>query len=134
MPPPHLPGIDCSDRLLTQIPPRLLMEQVLIVMTQMPDADSARSMARLLVESRLAACVNIMPGVQSIYRWQGQIEQASEVALMIKTTQRHYDQLQQAIVSAHPYDVPEVIALAVTAGHSPYLHWVAAETAQDKHA
>ena len=80
------------------------MEQVLIVMTQMPDADSARGMARLLVESRLAACVNIMPGVQSIYRWQGQIEQASEVALMIKTTQRHYDQLQQAIVSAEYSD------------------------------
>lgn len=110
------------------------MEQVLIVLTQMPDADSAGSMARLLVESRLAACVNLMPAVQSIYRWQGQIEQASEVALFIKTTQRHYAQLQQAIISAHPYDVPEVIALPVTAGHLPYLHWVAAETGQDDHA
>lgn len=110
------------------------MEQVLIVMTQMPDADSARSMARLLVESRLAACVNIMPAGQSIYRWQGAIEQASEVALFIKTTQRHYDQLQQAIISAHPYDVPEVIALPVTTGHLPYLQWVAVETGQDNHA
>ena len=110
------------------------MEPVLLVLTNMPDADSASSLARALVESRLAACVNLMPAVQSVYRWQGEIEQAAEITLFIKTTQRHYPQLQQAIVSAHPYDVPEVIALPVAAGHAPYLHWVATETGQDDHA
>jgi len=110
------------------------MEQVLLVMTTLPDTPSAQAMARVLVESRLAACVNLMPAVQSVYRWQGQIEQATEVTLFIKTIQRHYPQLQQAILSAHPYDVPEVIAMTVVAGYAPYLDWVAAETAQDNHA
>ncbi len=110
------------------------MEHVLLVLTNLPDTASAQSLARALVESRLAACVNLMPGVQSIYHWQGAIEQTSEVTLMIKTTQRHYAQLQQAIVGAHPYEVPEVIALSVADGHLPYLHWVASETSRDDHA
>ncbi len=110
------------------------MEQVLLVLTNLPDAESARSLARVLVESRLAACVNLMPGVQSVYRWQGEIEQASEIALLIKTTQKHYAQLQQAIISHHPYEFPEVIALPISNGYAPYLHWVATETAVDDHA
>ncbi len=104
------------------------MEQVMLVMTNLPDADSARSLARLLVESRLAACANLMPGVQSIYRWQGAIEQANEFTLLIKTTRRHYAQMEQAIISHHPYEVPEVIALPVSDGYLPYLRWVASET------
>ena len=103
----------------------------MLVLTNLPDMESARSLARLLVHSRLAACVNLMPGVQSIYRWQGAIEQANEITLWIKTTRSHYAQLEQAIVSNHPYDVPEVIALPVSDGHLPYLHWIASETASD---
>ena len=110
------------------------MEQILLVLTNLPDTESARSLARVLVESRLAACVNLMPGVQSVYRWKGEIEQASEITLLIKTTQRHYAKLQQAIVSHHPYELPEVIALPISEGHTPYLHWVARETAADDHA
>lgn len=110
------------------------MEQVLLVLTNMPDAAAAQSLARALVDSRLAACVNLLPGVQSVYRWQGAIEQASEVTLLIKTTQKHFSQLRQAIVSSHPYDVPEVLALPVSDGHLPYLQWIAAETSQDGHA
>ena len=110
------------------------MEQMLLVLTNLPDLDSARSLARVLVESRLAACVNLMPGVQSVYRWQGEIEQASEITLLIKTTQRHYAPLQQTILSQHPYELPEVIALPVSDGHAPYLRWVATETASDDHA
>jgi len=110
------------------------MEQVLLVLTNLPDAESANSLARILVESRLAACVNLMPGVQSVYRWQGEIEQASEITLLIKTTQKHYVQLQQAIISHHPYELPEVIALPISNGYAPYLHWVATETAVDDHA
>lgn len=108
--------------------------QVLIVMSNVPDAATAKGLARALVEARLAACVNILPAVQSIYRWQGQIEQADEVTLLIKTTREHYPQLQQALVAAHPYDLPEVIAWPVAEGYAPYLHWVAAETAREKHA
>ena len=107
------------------------MEQVLLVTTNLPDADSARSLARLLVESRLAACVNLMPGIESIYRWQGDIEQASEFTLLIKTTRRHYTQLEQAIVSHHPYEVPEVIALPVSDGYLPYLRLVVSETSPE---
>jgi periplasmic divalent cation tolerance protein len=110
------------------------MEQVLLVMTNMPDAAAAQSLARALVESRLAACVNLMPGVQSVYRWRGAIEQASEVTLLIKTTQQRFAQLRQAILSSHPYDLPEVLAVPVSEGHLPYLQWIAAETRQDGHA
>ncbi len=110
------------------------MEQVLLVMTNLPDQPAAQAMARALVGAKLAACVNILPGVQSVYRWQGEVEEAHEVTLLVKTTQRRYAQLQQAIIAAHPYDVPEVVAWPLADGYPPYLHWVAAETAQDGHA
>lgn len=109
-------------------------EQVLLAMTNVPDEATADAIARALVTSRLAACVNILPAVRSVYRWQGQVEQASELTLLIKTTRRHYPQVQQAIVAAHPYDLPEVIAWPLTEGHPAYLHWVAAATAPDSHA
>jgi periplasmic divalent cation tolerance protein len=110
------------------------MDQVILVLTNVPDLVTAKLLARKLVESRLAACVNLMPGMLSIYRWQGQIDEATEVTLLIKTTQQHYDQLQQAILDIHPYDLPEIIATPIVAGHAPYLHWVAAETTKDSHA
>ena len=110
------------------------MDQVLLVFTTVSDMVAAQSLARTLVESRLAACVNLLPAVHSVYRWQGQIEEATEVTLLIKTTQRHYDKLQHAIVKLHTYDVPEIIAMPVVAGYTPYLHWIAAETSKDSHA
>lgn len=109
-------------------------EQILLVMTNVPDASTAQAMARALVEAKLAACVNLLPGVQSVYRWQGAIEEVHEITLLIKTLRRHYPQLQRAIVAAHPYDVPEVIAWPLSEGHLPYLHWIAAETEPDTHA
>lgn len=109
-------------------------EQILLVMTNVPDVATAQTMARALVDAKLAACVNILPGVQSIYRWQDAVEHAHEITLLIKTTQRRYAQLQRAIVSAHPYDVPEVVAWPLCDGHLPYLHWVVAETEPDTHA
>ncbi len=106
----------------------------MLVMTNLPDLPAAQSMARALVGAKLAACVNILPAVQSIYRWQGAVEEAQEVTLLIKTTQTRFAQLQQAIVAAHPYEVPEVIALPVADGHPPYLHWVETETTPEHHA
>lgn len=104
-------------------------DQVLLVMSNLPDRASARALARALVDARLAACVNVVPGVESVYRWRGAVEQSDEVTLLIKTTRRHYPQLQQAIIAGHPYDLPEVIALPLADGHPAYLHWVSAETA-----
>ncbi len=109
-------------------------EQILLAMTNVPDTATAQAMARALVEARLAACVNILAAVQSVYRWQGAVEQANEVTLLVKTTQRRYPQLQRAIIAAHPYELPEVIAWPLSEGHAPYLHWVAAETQSDTHA
>ncbi len=109
------------------------MEQVLMVMTNLPDAESAHALATSLVQSKIAACVNLLPGVQSIYRWQDKVEHAHEVTLIIKTTQARYHQVEHAILEAHPYDLPEVIALPLT-GNAAYLHWVSQETKQEKNA
>ena len=110
------------------------MEQVFIVMTHLPDAAAAEGLASALVEARLAACVSFATGVCSVYRWQGKIETANEVTLTIKTTQRHYPALEAAIRAAHPYELPEIIALPVVAGLSSYLQWIVAETSPDHHA
>lgn len=110
------------------------MEQILIVMTNLPNAQAAEVLASTLVEARLAACVNLLPAVQSVYRWDGKVERATEVTLLIKTTQRHYAALETAIRTAHPYELPEVIALPVTAGLPSYLQWVVTETTPEQHA
>lgn len=110
-----------------------MVEQALLVLTNVPDAELAKSLARALVERRLAACVNIMPAVQSVYQWQGAIEHAAEVTLMIKSTQARYDDVEAAIKQAHPYDVPEIIAIPIAAGLPAYLNWIAAETRKDLH-
>ena len=108
--------------------------QVLMVMSNVPDQATADALAHALVEAKLAACVNILPGVKSVYRWQGAIEHAEEVTLLIKTTRQHYAPLQQALVNVHPYDLPEVIAWPISEGYAPYLHWVVAETTSEKYA
>jgi periplasmic divalent cation tolerance protein len=110
------------------------MDQALLVLTNVPDLECAQLVARTLIEARLAACINLLPAVQSMYRWQGQIKEATEITLLIKTTSQHYDSLQQAIVKLHPYDVPEIIATPIVAGYAPYLQWIATETAKERHA
>lgn len=107
------------------------MLQPLLVLTNVPDVALARALAQQLVEQRLAACVNILPAVQSIYQWQGTVEQADEITLLIKTEQARYAQLEAAIKAMHPYQVPEIIALPIVAGLSAYLDWIENETKRD---
>lgn len=102
--------------------------QALLVIANCPDEACANRIALAVVEAGLAACVNLLPRVQSVYRWQGAIESASEVPLLIKTTPGRYTELEAAIRELHPYDVPEIIALPIAQGLPAYLDWLAAET------
>lgn len=101
----------------------------LLVITTLPDADSAHRLATALVEQRLAACVNILAPCRSVYRWQGRIEDSAEVPLLIKTTDARYAALEAAIRAVHPYELPEIVAVGIDRGSPEYLAWVAAETA-----
>ncbi|BBL73869.1 divalent-cation tolerance protein CutA [Methylomagnum ishizawai] len=95
-----------------------------LVFCTCPDADSAGTLADALVAERLAACVNILPGLVSVYTWEGKTERASEHLLVIKTEAALYPALETFIQSRHPYDVPEIVALPVARGSAPYLHWI----------
>lgn len=104
------------------------MNEVLLVLTNCPDEASAERITTVLVEGRLAACVNRLAPVRSTYRWQGAVERAEEIPLLIKCTRARYADVEAAISAAHPYEVPEIIAMPVVAGSAAYLAWVAAET------
>jgi periplasmic divalent cation tolerance protein len=105
------------------------MTEALVVLTNCPDPDHARALAARLVEDRLAACVNILAACHSVYRWQGRIESAEEVPLLIKTSRERYAALEAAIRAHHPYELPEIVAVPVVRGLPAYLDWIAAETA-----
>ncbi|SMB23852.1 Divalent-cation tolerance protein CutA [Sterolibacterium denitrificans] len=100
----------------------------LVVLTNLPDEAAARVLATLLVEQRLAACVNVLAPCRSVYHWQGAVEEASEIPLLIKTTTARYAALEAAIRTNHPYELPEIVAVPLVAGLPAYLSWVAAET------
>jgi periplasmic divalent cation tolerance protein len=104
------------------------MTDVRVVLVTCPSADTAASLARALVEEGLAACGNLVPGVRSIYRWEGKVVDEPEVLLVLKTTAARFEALRARVVALHPYEVPEVVSLAVEAGHAPYLAWVEAGT------
>lgn len=95
-----------------------------IVLSTCPDAATARTIATALVEKGLAACVNIVPGIESVYRWQGRLEQGSELLLIIKTKVECYTELEQTLVALHPYELPEVIAVPLSTGLPAYLEWI----------
>ena len=95
-----------------------------------PDDRTARDLAAALVERRLAACVNVLPGIRSIYRWQGEVQEEGEALLVVKTGRAAYPALESWLAEAHPYDVPEIIALPVEQGLPAYLDWVVHETAE----
>ncbi len=102
--------------------------QTLLILTNLPDEASARTLAALLVEERLAACVSIQAPCTSVYRWQGRLEEAREIPLLIKTTAARYPELETAIRASHPHELPEIIAVTIARGLPDYLSWVAAET------
>jgi periplasmic divalent cation tolerance protein len=106
------------------MPSPMLVEDVLIVYSTFPNADKAAEVARTLVEERLVACVNIVPAVRSIYRWEAAVQDDVEALAIIKTSRVQLEALSQRIVQLHPYELPEVVALPVAAGHAPYLAWV----------
>jgi periplasmic divalent cation tolerance protein len=99
----------------------------LLVLTNMPDQETAIKLARTLVGKRLAACANVMDGCSSIFRWQGEIQSEREFPVLIKTRADRFASLQNEILACHPYELPEIIAVPVEAGFQPYLDWVSAE-------
>lgn len=104
------------------------MTDAIIVLCTCPTLDAARDLARQVVGERLAACVNIVPAVTSVYRWQGQIQEDAEILLVIKTTRARYEVLEQTLRGLHPYELPEVIAVPVDRGSNEYLQWLSAST------
>jgi periplasmic divalent cation tolerance protein len=101
--------------------------EVVAVLTTFENGDDAARVVRALVERRLIACGNLVPGVRSIYRWQGQIEDSGEVLGVLKARRDRLDELTAVLTELHPYDVPEIVALPVVGGGLPYLSWVATE-------
>jgi len=103
-------------------------DDVLLVLTNLPDADSAGALATTLIESGVAACVNIFAPATSIYRWDGQVQTDTETPMLIKSTRAAWPVLEKAIRAGHPYELPEIIAVPVTLGLPDYLDWVRSET------
>ena len=103
------------------------MEALLLVLCTFPDTASARQIGTLLVERQLAACVNLVPAVESIYRWQGKVETAAETLAIFKTTAAAFPAFETALTKLHPYEVPEIIALDPAQVSAPYREWVSAQ-------
>ena len=106
------------------------MSDLRLILCTFPDADQARAIGTTLIEEQLAACVNLIPGVESIYRWQGAMETSAEVLAIFKTTLSAYPAFETRLRTLHPYEVPEIIALPVSAGLPAYLDWVRHDSAR----
>jgi periplasmic divalent cation tolerance protein len=100
--------------------------QALVALTTFSERKRALAFARTVVKEQLAACVNVLPGVQSVYRWQGAVHEDAEVLCVIKTTRARFTALRRRLAALHPYEVPELIALPIVDGSAPYLRWLAA--------
>jgi periplasmic divalent cation tolerance protein len=96
----------------------------MVVLSTVSTPDDAERIARDLVDSGLAACVNVAPSVTSFYRWKGRLEREEERLLLIKIREQDFERLRERLVALHPYEVPEVIALRIERGHAPYLQWM----------
>lgn len=108
------------------------MTDILLVITNLPDAASADTLARQIIAARAAACVNQLAPCTSVYRWEDKIETATEIPLLIKTTKAAYARLEALIRAKHPYELPEIIAVPVTDVLPGYMNWVSSETQTHK--
>jgi periplasmic divalent cation tolerance protein len=108
-----------------------LADEAILVLTQMPDHETADALALALLERKLAACVSIGAPVESLYHWRGKIETGREVPVTIKTRRERYADVEAAVRAAHPYELPEIVAVPLVYGLQRYLDWIAAETAPD---
>ena len=99
-------------------------EEAIVVLMTAGDGEEAGRLAEMLVEKRLAACVQILPEIQSVYRWQGRIERQREVLLIAKTARSKFEELEKEVRALHSYETPEIVALALDVGSSPYLEWL----------
>jgi len=102
----------------------------ILVLCTCPDQDSAEKISQQLITTHAAACVNMVPGIRSCYRWQGKVETSSEVLLLIKAGADRYELLQETILKLHPYELPEIIAVPIDQGHRAYLDWITENTAE----
>lgn len=100
----------------------------MLVFTTLPSAEAAADLAKAVVGEKLAACANLLPAVRSIYRWQGRVQDESEVLVLFKTRQEHFERLKARLLELHPYEIPEVLAVPVEQGYQPYLDWLSLET------
>ena len=101
-----------------------MTSEAIVVLVTVPTPEAGGRIARALVEERLAACVNLVPGLASTFRWEGAVQTEAEALLIVKTQRPLFEALASRIRSLHPYTVPEIIALPLMAGHQPYLDWV----------
>jgi periplasmic divalent cation tolerance protein len=106
----------------------MIQKEILVLLSTCPDAATAESIGRELVATSLAACVNVVPGVRSIYRWNGAMQSDEEALMILKTTVERLPAVRERLLALHPYDLPEIVALSVADGHHPYLQWVADST------
>ena len=106
----------------------MIEKDILVLLSTCPDAATAERMARELVAASLVACVNIVPGMRSIYLWNGAVQADEEVLMILKTTAGRLAAVRERLVALHPYDLPEIVALPVVDGHHPYLQWVVDST------
>ena|SRR5690242_6859458 len=103
-----------------------MASEVLLVLSTLPDLTTARRIARQLVEEKHAACANVLPAIESIYWWQGKVENGEETLVLFKTTADRYERFESRLRQLHPYEIPEIMAVPVERGLPNYLQWVAA--------
>ena len=101
-----------------------ISNDVILVLTNLPDQESAEKLAQILVQEKMAACVNVLAPCTSFYEWQGQLEKSQEIPLLIKSTQKKYSLLENCILRHHPYELPEIISVPIDKGLPSYLNWV----------
>ena len=104
------------------------MSEVVLLLTTWPDEESAIRVAREWLDSNLVACVNILPEMKSLYRWDGELNMGTEHQMLLKTSARRVSELQQAIIEQHPYECPEILHLPISGGYEGYLNWIKGNT------